>query len=608
MQLGQVIDSLPLPSGESPVGAIEIDPPPFAFKQPAKFSVRDIKGRVIIQGGEGFEEDGDTVIVHNGSGAAEPGLLTNRVVPRFTRTGTDAVTGQPIFEPELDEHGNPISDRFLSLEGLGLNIPLEGFTGPDTVKTFGVLIKDVENIDLRLADEQPPLTTGANRDDTVYVALAEQRGSTLRGAPDLPGSPLPFGTTLEPLRLTIVGGAGNDRVFLRQITGETTVLGGAGADTLTVSDGQLLDRLIGARGGRIIFDGDAHIDERTHQVQNLTELGFPEDLALPSVFANTGVPATAHSFTDAQGNQVFYWDADLQPIIFPGAGGLYLRAVALRDDGDIITDLVREEGVQEQGVQERGEQKLNGRGEALYLNTALAEVTLADLTDVPLNLRIPVIVPVGDARGDNTIRAVYLDADSNRTFNAFGTSAAGAQVANRKSIVTSFTDPARAPVYLDGGGQKTFVALDPDGFPNKKSFVTDFETGVPLFTDSRGLRGDIDPAVLVIDTAGPDITVYQRPEGAANFGSIVVEVSKTGAAASWIATSLTTTTRVPGDAARCGRLLPRWPDAMTRCRPLRRCSTASRFSATIEPRFRAARGWPACRSRSSVGCRRRRDT
>src|SRR3989442_15229414 len=105
---------------------MQVAPPPFAFKQPAKFSVRDIKGRVIIEGGEGFEEDGDTVIVHNGFGAAEPGLLTNRVVPRFTPTGTDAVTGQPIFEPELDERRTPISDRFLCLQCPRRNIPLEG--------------------------------------------------------------------------------------------------------------------------------------------------------------------------------------------------------------------------------------------------------------------------------------------------------------------------------------------------------------------------------------------------------------------------------------------------------------------------------------------------
>lgn len=333
-----------------------MDPPPFAYKQPAQFTVGDIKGRVIIKGGEGFEESGDTLIFHNGAGASETGLITHRVVPRFTQTGIDPDTGEPIFEQQLDENDQPIADTFQSIEGFGLNIPLEGFVGPDTVRTFGVLVEAVEHLDLRLADEQPPLTNSANRDDTVYVALLEQRNSEIRGPPDAPANPLL--SDAEPMRLTIVTGEGDDHVFLRQITGDTTVLGGPGIDHLTLSDSNV-NKTLGGLNARILYDGDGHIDEQTRRVANLTEIGFPEDLELPDVFANTGDPDTAQSFTDARGNEVLYWDADLQPILFQEAQGLALRTVVLRDDGDIVTDLVREEGVPEEGVQETGRHKAN---------------------------------------------------------------------------------------------------------------------------------------------------------------------------------------------------------------------------------------------------------
>ena len=131
---------------------------------------------------------------------------------------------------------------------------------------------------------------------------------------------------------------------------------------------------------------------------NLTEIGFPEDLVFPDVFANTGNSTTAQSFIDARGNEVLYWDADLQPIVFQEAEGLAVRTVVLRDDGDIVTDLVREEGVPEEGVQETGRHKATDLGELLYLNAALEEVTAdhPSLDGVPADQLIPVIVdPTG---------------------------------------------------------------------------------------------------------------------------------------------------------------------------------------------------------------------
>ena len=113
---------------------VTVDPPPFAFKLAPQFTLEGIQGRVIIDGGNSFETAGDKLIVHNGAGLAASGLLTNRAVPRMVEIGQDA-NGAPIYGP--DE--NATVDHYVSLEGLGLNIPIDGFTGRDAVKTFGIL-------------------------------------------------------------------------------------------------------------------------------------------------------------------------------------------------------------------------------------------------------------------------------------------------------------------------------------------------------------------------------------------------------------------------------------------------------------------------------------
>jgi len=55
--------------------AVEIDPPAFALKVDANYSVADILGRLIIDGGSAFETRGDTLIVHNEDGTVSTGSL-----------------------------------------------------------------------------------------------------------------------------------------------------------------------------------------------------------------------------------------------------------------------------------------------------------------------------------------------------------------------------------------------------------------------------------------------------------------------------------------------------------------------------------------------------
>ena len=130
---------------------ITVNPPPFAFKAlggQGKFDVNDIRGKLTIDGSSNFESVGDKVIVHNGSGANDNSLITNRQIPRMEVDGKDP-QGNNIYKAALDDEGNAINDIFLSLEGFGLDIPDSGFESQDGAKIYGVLLKDVENIDLR---------------------------------------------------------------------------------------------------------------------------------------------------------------------------------------------------------------------------------------------------------------------------------------------------------------------------------------------------------------------------------------------------------------------------------------------------------------------------
>src|SRR5207245_1759749 len=106
----------------------------------------------------------------------------------------------------------------------------------DAVTTYGVMFKNVENLDLRLADQAPAGNPTLDRADNLTIALGEQRGVLSRG--DVIG-PLPA-ALLHPLALNVNLGAGDDQVQVRQITGPTTILGGPGNDTVTVTSSNSL--------------------------------------------------------------------------------------------------------------------------------------------------------------------------------------------------------------------------------------------------------------------------------------------------------------------------------------------------------------------------------
>ncbi len=518
-----------------------VDPPPFVLKLPARMTVEGIQGRVILDGGETVEAGGDTVIVHNGSGLAQSGMLINRIVPRFAQVGLDQ-NGDPIYEQQDDQ-------RFVELVGLGMTIPLAGFVAPDTSKSWGVLLRGIENIDLRLADEQPG--GGISRNDDFTVALAERRGQNSLGHV-IPGL-VPLAER-ESVALRIVAGDGNDLVTLKQITGPTTVLGGDGDDTLTVADGATLENI----RGEVRFDGAAHIDELTTHIANLSEVGLPNSMlgTFPSVFVNTANPT--HSFVDAFGQTIRYSDAVLQQVIYrdPTDGLLYLNAVVLRD-GTVVRDFVQEEGVQERGVVERGRQKKNSLGiqhrnssnQLVYLDengdqtTTPTDTPFIDPNDLlwldeslqptTFDTGMPLIISASSDLPADSVKDVYINASGNRVLVS-GSPAAGL----RPSIITAMSDPSAQLVHIDVNGNKTFTSRT-DGYLNPKSFVTKFP-GTELWVDNRGLRRELSAAMLVVDASGADFKVYAKP--GSDFAQIRAYVSVDGTSGSWVEATRGTTT------------------------------------------------------------------
>ncbi|HEX4527586.1 MAG TPA: hypothetical protein VH108_12695 [Gaiellaceae bacterium] len=436
---------------------VTVDPPPFLFKVPAKSTVEGIAGRVIIDGGSAIETAGDTIVVHNGAGLANAGLLTNRYLPRYEQVGEDPATGAPIYVLQTSDGtptGSPIEDRYVSLEGIGLNIPLDGFVGPDGHSlNFGILIKNVEGMDLRLADEPNAGSPAATRSDDFTVALLEQRGSATKN--DI-RTGLLDGTSADHMNLQLVLGAGDDNVTLKQTTGNVTILGGAGSDTVTISDNQTLSHI----GGDVRFDGAAHIDEVSSQVATIGDLGLGSNPVFPLVYAHTAGAIAGHpilSYTDANGHVINYQSPpDLEPIVFAGSGGVRVYSVALRANGTIIQDYVQELGV-------------------------------------------PEVDPV-----------------------------------------------THGPVYIDANGQRTLVPADANGFPNTRSYVASNDPSAQLLYVSPTGSTPVPSSVMVVNTAGADITVYARPVGTPDWSTVVVEVSND--LSSWTSTSaVTTPVNVPGD-------------------------------------------------------------
>jgi len=231
---------------------IRYDPPAFAYKVDAKYTVADIKGRLTVDGGEQLES-GDRLIVHNEDGTVTEGLLTDTTLDVMEGESVQRTDAQnrPLFDagrilqrkgntadswnteiefegdPEAGEGRYPLVETvyaatgeqrsFLNLQGLGLG----SGTSLDTTPYHGVEIEGFEEMDIRLTE-----------DGDTFTIEATHEGTT-----------------------TLVLGAGDDVAYVEAISGALDILGGAGDDTVNVWDDA---DSAGQIDGRITFDGNAH--------------------------------------------------------------------------------------------------------------------------------------------------------------------------------------------------------------------------------------------------------------------------------------------------------------------------------------------------------------
>src|SRR5262249_48766950 len=140
---------------------ITVDPAPFAFLAPPSLDASQIKGQLVVQGGTGFETNGDTVYFENENGPANNGRLVQRALPRVVTARQDS-DGHTPHAPDV-LNGDPVTDTFLDLEGAGLGIDTAGQTNGAGQTYFGVEMAGVENVQLRLSSGNDHFTIN---DDT----------------------------------------------------------------------------------------------------------------------------------------------------------------------------------------------------------------------------------------------------------------------------------------------------------------------------------------------------------------------------------------------------------------------------------------------------------
>jgi Ca2+-binding RTX toxin-like protein len=139
---------------------VTVDPPAFAYKLDGVFDIKDIQGKLTIDGGDTFETLGDKLVVHNQQGTVHTGTLT----------GT-------------------------SLTGFGLG---QGTVNGEAYD--GIEYENLEFVDLRLSDSATPDVL------TIEGTHANPTRVVLGGGHDIVHVKGVGGT------LDILGGAGNDTV------------------------------------------------------------------------------------------------------------------------------------------------------------------------------------------------------------------------------------------------------------------------------------------------------------------------------------------------------------------------------------------------------------
>ncbi len=142
---------------------VTVTPPPYAFQAPENVDASQIQGRVIIDGGQGEQVNGNTVIFHDEGGTPGTGFLRLDTFPQLTSIGqTTSSTGTQV--PLWGQNGN-LTDTYLTLGGFGLGIPTSGVPAFPGIQLAGgitdpmydgveLVAADVQNLELLLPNGQ----------------------------------------------------------------------------------------------------------------------------------------------------------------------------------------------------------------------------------------------------------------------------------------------------------------------------------------------------------------------------------------------------------------------------------------------------------------------
>ncbi|TMC40761.1 MAG: hypothetical protein E6J28_00745, partial [Chloroflexi bacterium] len=223
--------------------AVLVQPTPFAFIAPPSLDGSKIKGQLIVNGGSQLSGHHNAVIYENQQGTSSPGQLVQRQVQLMQKSGVDS-KGKPVYVP------SGRVETYVSLEGLGLGINPAGQQNVRTETYYGIEMKNVQDLQLRMANVANTL---AINDSTICQNLVGQAmNCTTAGAVAAP--------TVEAY-----GGSAADTFNVYGVGAATAIHGGGGADTVTVkSTSAGLSSLL----SRLTVDGNTTVFTRVTNVKD----------------------------------------------------------------------------------------------------------------------------------------------------------------------------------------------------------------------------------------------------------------------------------------------------------------------------------------------------
>ena len=212
---------------------------------------------MIIDGGQGEQVNGNTVVFHDEGGTPGAGFLRLDTFPQLTSIGQVTPPGATSPVPLFGQNGN-LTNTYLTLGGFGLGIPTSGvpafpgiqLAGGITDPMYdGVEITDVQNLELLLPNGQ----------NTVSVESVP-----------------------ADLNLTVDPGNGHNTLDLEASGRSTTIDAGAGTNSIVIGQNGQLNQIL----NQLTVDGMAHIIEQTVP-ETGAQVGVSLLNDLPLTFVNT---------------------------------------------------------------------------------------------------------------------------------------------------------------------------------------------------------------------------------------------------------------------------------------------------------------------------------